>query len=224
MELVEDFQCFLFCLHVGFHTKSGGALSSLVKSDATVMLRTVLRLAICVNPSLAPASPDCLILRIHIPHLLMAAWTLLQAQLISAKLNRHKTTLAPPCPHWNAVMKICAITEDYMMFCLLPRVRLQDKGADINMTARILSLRSENKRLQDQRQQMLSRLHYSFHGHHSKKGQVAKLDLECMVPVTGHENCCMTCDKMRHSDLSNDKILSLVHWGMYSGHGKLEFV
>ncbi|KFP80595.1 BMP and activin membrane-bound inhibitor, partial [Acanthisitta chloris] len=85
-------------------------------------------------------------------------------------------------------------------------------------------LRSENKRLQDQRQQMLSRLHYSFHGHHSKKGQVAKLDLECMVPVTGHENCCMTCDKMRHSDLSNDKILSLVHWGMYSGHGKLEFV
>ncbi|XP_078283611.1 BMP and activin membrane-bound inhibitor homolog a [Rhinoraja longicauda] len=85
-------------------------------------------------------------------------------------------------------------------------------------------LRSENKRLQDQRRQMLSRLHYSFHGHHSKKGQMAKLDLECMVPVTGHENCCMTCDKIRHSDLSNDRLLSLVHWGMYSGHGKLEFV
>lgn len=85
-------------------------------------------------------------------------------------------------------------------------------------------LRSENKRLQDQRQQMLSRLHYSFHGHHSKKGQVAKLDLECVVPVSGHENCCLTCDKMRQADLSNDKILSLVHWGMYSGHGKLEFV
>ncbi|KAG8443316.1 hypothetical protein GDO86_011926 [Hymenochirus boettgeri] len=85
-------------------------------------------------------------------------------------------------------------------------------------------LRSENKRLQDQRQQMLSRLHYSFHGHHSKKGQLAKLDLECMVPVTGHENCCLTCDKMRHTDLSNDKFISLVHWGMYSGHGKLEFV
>lgn len=85
-------------------------------------------------------------------------------------------------------------------------------------------LRSENKRLRDQRQQMLSRLHYSFHGHHSKKGQVAKLDLECMVPVSGHENCCLTCDKMRQADLSNDKILSLVHWGMYSGHGKLEFV
>uniref|UniRef100_A0A8C5QDG4 BMP and activin membrane-bound inhibitor homolog n=1 Tax=Leptobrachium leishanense TaxID=445787 RepID=A0A8C5QDG4_9ANUR len=85
-------------------------------------------------------------------------------------------------------------------------------------------LRSENKRLEDQRQQMLSRLHYSFHGHHSKKGQVAKLDLECMVPVTGHENCCLTCDKMRHTDLGNEKILSLVHWGMYSGHGKLEFV
>ncbi|XP_068091818.1 BMP and activin membrane-bound inhibitor homolog [Hyperolius riggenbachi] len=85
-------------------------------------------------------------------------------------------------------------------------------------------LRSENKRLQDQRQQMLSRLHYSFHGQHSKKGQIAKLDLECMVPVTGHENCCLTCDKLRHSDLSNDKIISLVHWGMYSGHGKLEFV
>ncbi|XP_014639065.1 PREDICTED: BMP and activin membrane-bound inhibitor homolog [Ceratotherium simum simum] len=85
-------------------------------------------------------------------------------------------------------------------------------------------LRSENKRLHDQRQQMLSRLHYSFHGHHSKKGQVAKLDLECMVPVSGHENCCLTCDKVRQADLSNDKILSLVHWGMYSGHGKLEFV
>lgn len=85
-------------------------------------------------------------------------------------------------------------------------------------------LRSENKRLQDQRQQMLSRLHYSFHGHHAKKGHVAKLDLECMVPVTGHENCCLTCDKMRQSDPGNDKILSLVHWGMYSGHGKLEFV
>ncbi|KAK6490261.1 BMP and activin membrane-bound inhibitor-like protein [Huso huso] len=85
-------------------------------------------------------------------------------------------------------------------------------------------LRSENKRLQDQRQQMLSRLHYNFHGHHMKKGQVAKLDLECMVPVTGHENCCMTCDKLRQSELHNDKVLSLVHWGMYSSHGKLEFV
>lgn len=85
-------------------------------------------------------------------------------------------------------------------------------------------LRSENKRRQDQRLQMLSRLHYSFHGHHTKKGHVAKLDLECMVPVTGQENCCLTCDKMRQADLGSDKILSLVHWGMYSGHGKLEFV
>ncbi|MBN3311713.1 BAMBI inhibitor, partial [Atractosteus spatula] len=85
-------------------------------------------------------------------------------------------------------------------------------------------LRSENRRLRDQRQQMLSRLHYSFHGHHARKGHVAKLDLECMVPVTGHENCCLTCDKMRQPELGNDRILSLVHWGMYSGHGKLEFV
>lgn len=85
-------------------------------------------------------------------------------------------------------------------------------------------LRSENRRLRDQRQQMLSRLHYSFHGHNAKKGHVAKLDLECMVPVTGHENCCLTCDKMRQGELGGDKILSLVHWGMYSGHGKLEFV
>ncbi|MGH0138222.1 UNVERIFIED_CONTAM: hypothetical protein FKN15_066050 [Acipenser sinensis] len=85
-------------------------------------------------------------------------------------------------------------------------------------------LRSENKRLQDQRQQMLSRLHYNFHEHHTKKGHVAKLDLECMVPITGHENCCMTCDKLRQSELHNDKVLSLVHWGMYSSHGKLEFV
>lgn len=85
-------------------------------------------------------------------------------------------------------------------------------------------LRSENKRLRDQRQQMLSRLHYSFHGHHAKKGHVAQLDLECMVPVSGHENCCLTCDKMRQADLGGDRILSLVHWGMYSGRGKLEFV
>ncbi|KAJ8396127.1 hypothetical protein AAFF_G00022000 [Aldrovandia affinis] len=85
-------------------------------------------------------------------------------------------------------------------------------------------LRSENKRLQDQRQQMLSRLHYSFHGHHAKKGHLAKLDLECMVPVTGHENCCLTCDKMRQADPGNERFLSLVHWGMYRGHGKLEFV
>ncbi|KAG9355164.1 hypothetical protein JZ751_000002 [Albula glossodonta] len=99
-------------------------------------------------------------------------------------------------------------------------------------------LRSENKRLRDQRQQMLSRLHYGFHGnvhhhlqqqqhhHPPKKGRLsfAKLDLECMVPVTGHENCCLTCDKARQADLGNEHILSLVHWGMYRGHGKLEFV
>lgn len=92
-------------------------------------------------------------------------------------------------------------------------------------------LRSENKRLQAQRQQMLSRLHYSFHGHHhAKKGHVAKLDLECMVPVTGHENCCLGCDKLRQTELcagggsGGERLLSLVHWGMYSGHGKLEFV
>lgn len=90
------------------------------------MLHTVLQPAICANLSLVPASPDCLILRIRIPRLLMAAWTLLQAQLISAKPNKHKTTLAPPpCPRWNAVMKICAITEDYTMFCPLPGVILQ---------------------------------------------------------------------------------------------------
>ncbi|RXN05834.1 BMP and activin membrane-bound inhibitor-like protein [Labeo rohita] len=92
-------------------------------------------------------------------------------------------------------------------------------------------LRSENKRLQAQRQQMLSRLHYSFHGHHhAKKGHVAKLDLECMVPVTGHENCCLGCDKLRQTELctgggsGGERLLSLVHWGMYTGHGKLEFV
>lgn len=89
-------------------------------------------------------------------------------------------------------------------------------------------LRSENKRLRVQRQQMLSRLHYSFHGHnHAKKGHMAKLDLECMVPVTGHENCCAGCDKLRQAELSaqgGERFLSLVHWGMYTGHGKLEFV
>ncbi|KAJ8272685.1 hypothetical protein GJAV_G00092190 [Gymnothorax javanicus] len=79
-------------------------------------------------------------------------------------------------------------------------------------------LRSENKRLQEQRLQMLSRLHHSFHGHQPSKAHLAKLDLECVVPLGGHENCCLTCDKMRQADLS------LVHWGLYRGHGKLEFV
>lgn len=103
-------------------------------------------------------------------------------------------------------------------------------------------LRSESKRLRDRRQQMLSRLHYSFHGHHhhhhglhhhglhhSHHGlglhhQTKKLDLECMVPVSGHENCCLSCDKTRQGESAGERVLSLVHWGMYSGHGKLEFV
>ncbi|XP_056599809.1 BMP and activin membrane-bound inhibitor homolog (Xenopus laevis) b [Triplophysa dalaica] len=85
-------------------------------------------------------------------------------------------------------------------------------------------LRSENRRLKQQHREMLSRLHYSFHGQHLSKGHVAKLDLECMVPVGGHENCCLTCDKTRQSDLSGQRLLSLVNWGKYSGRGKLEFV
>ncbi|XP_063076292.1 BMP and activin membrane-bound inhibitor homolog (Xenopus laevis) b [Engraulis encrasicolus] len=87
-------------------------------------------------------------------------------------------------------------------------------------------LRSESRRLRQQRREMLSRLHYSFHGHQLKKGHhMAKLDLECMVPVTGHENCCLTCDKMRQSsELAGERLLSLVHWGRYGGRGKMEFV
>ncbi len=85
-------------------------------------------------------------------------------------------------------------------------------------------LRSENRRLQQQRREMLSRLHYSFHGQHLTKGHVAKLDLECMVPVGVHENCCLTCDKIQQSDLTSQRLLSLVSWGKYSGRGKLEFV
>ncbi|KAF3703397.1 BMP and activin membrane-bound inhibitor -like protein [Channa argus] len=85
-------------------------------------------------------------------------------------------------------------------------------------------LRSENKQLHDQRQQMLSRLHYSFYSHYNKKGHVAKLDLECMVPVMGHENYCLTCDKMRQANLSNDKFLSSVQRGIYSVGSKLDFV
>ncbi|XP_058914678.1 BMP and activin membrane-bound inhibitor homolog isoform X2 [Kogia breviceps] len=92
------------------------------------------------------------------------------------------------------------------------------------ITLALRMLRSESNRLQSQRQQMLSRLHYGFHGPHSRKGPAAKLDLECMVPARGHENCCLTCDRMRQADLSHDRILSLVHWGVYSGRGKLELV
>uniref|UniRef100_A0A8C1W192 BMP and activin membrane-bound inhibitor homolog n=1 Tax=Cyprinus carpio TaxID=7962 RepID=A0A8C1W192_CYPCA len=72
-------------------------------------------------------------------------------------------------------------------------------------------LHSENRRLRQQRREMLSRLHYSFHGQHLTK-------------VGGHENCCLTCDKIQHSNLSSQKHFSLVSWGKYSGRGKLEFV
>ncbi|TRY62430.1 hypothetical protein DNTS_013973 [Danionella cerebrum] len=85
-------------------------------------------------------------------------------------------------------------------------------------------LRSENQRLREQRQEMLSRLQYSFQGQHLTKTHLAKLDLEYMVPVGGQENCCLACDKTRHSDLGSLRFLSLVNWGKYSGRGKLEFV
>jgi hypothetical protein len=95
------------------------------KFDATVILLTVWRLDICVNQSLAPASLDFLILKTQIPHLPMAAWTLSQVQQTSATPNWPKTIQAPPCPHWNAVTKTCAITEGYMTSSLLPRVKPQ---------------------------------------------------------------------------------------------------
>lgn len=149
--------------------------------------------------------------------------------------------------YWNPQLSVCADHSRYQAGSsnrnLVTRVQELASAKEVWFRAAVIAvpiagglilvllimlalrmLRSENKRLQDQRQQMLSRLHYSFHGHHTKKGHVAKLDLECMVPVTGHENCCLTCDKMRQADLGSDKILSLVHWGMYSVHGKLEFV
>ncbi|XP_066508692.1 BMP and activin membrane-bound inhibitor homolog [Hoplias malabaricus] len=86
-------------------------------------------------------------------------------------------------------------------------------------------LRSESRRLKQQRSEMLTRLHYSLHRQQLAKNRGAsKLDLECMVPLGGHENCCLTCDKFRQPDLSSQRLLSLVHWGRYSGRGKLEFV
>ncbi|CAF98750.1 unnamed protein product, partial [Tetraodon nigroviridis] len=107
---------------------------------------------------------------------------------------------------------------------LVTRVQELASAKEVWFRAAVIAVPIAGGLILDQRQQMLSRLHYSFHGHHTKKGHVAKLDLECMVPVTGHENCCLTCDKMRQGDPGSEKILSLVHWGMYSGHGKLEFV
>lgn len=96
-----------------------------VKSGATVMLPTVWQLATCANQSWVPASPDFLTLRTQIPHSPMAAWTLSEAQWTSAQPDRHRTTLALPCLRWNAVTKICVITEGCMMFSLLPRERPQ---------------------------------------------------------------------------------------------------
>ncbi|MBW04908.1 BMP and activin membrane-bound inhibitor, partial [Eschrichtius robustus] len=127
----------------------------------------------------------------------------------------------------NLMTKVQELTSSKELWFRAAVIAVPIAGGLILVLLVMLALRmlqSESRRLQDQRQQMLSRLHYSLHGHRSKTGQVAKLDLEHMVPVTGHENCCLTCDKMRQADLSHDRILSLVHWGMYSGHGKLEFV
>lgn len=85
-------------------------------------------------------------------------------------------------------------------------------------------LRSENQRLRQQRHEMLSRLHYGFHGQHLAKSRGTKLDMECMMPLGGHESCCLTCDKIRQSDPSSQRLLSLVHWGRHGPRGKLELV
>lgn len=92
------------------------------------------------------------------------------------------------------------------------------------ITLALRMLRSENQRLKQQRREMLSRLHYGFHGQHLAKSHAAKLDLECMMPLGGHESCCLTCDKIRQSDLSSQRLLSLVHWGRHSPRAKLELV
>ncbi|XP_060762407.1 BMP and activin membrane-bound inhibitor homolog (Xenopus laevis) b isoform X2 [Neoarius graeffei] len=92
------------------------------------------------------------------------------------------------------------------------------------ITLALRMLRSENQRLRQQRREMLSRLHYGFHGQHLAKNRGTKLDLECMMPLGGHENCCLTCDKLRQSDLSSQRLLSLVHWGRHSPRDKLELV
>lgn len=95
------------------------------RSDATVMLLTVWQQVTCVSLSLVPASPDFSILRTPILHSPTAAWTHLQARQTSAEPNRPKTTLALPCPLWNAVTKTCAIIEDCMTSSLLPRAKPQ---------------------------------------------------------------------------------------------------
>lgn len=92
------------------------------------------------------------------------------------------------------------------------------------ITLALRMLRSENQQLRQQRREMLSRLHYGFHGQHLSKGRGTKLDLECMVPLGGQENCCLTCDKNRQSDPSGPRFLSLVHWGWHDSKGKLELI
>ncbi|XP_062844192.1 BMP and activin membrane-bound inhibitor homolog (Xenopus laevis) b [Trichomycterus rosablanca] len=92
------------------------------------------------------------------------------------------------------------------------------------ITLALRMLRSENRRLRQQRSEMLSRLQYGFQGQPLAKGRGAKLDLECMVPLGGHENCCLTCDKIRQTELSGPRLLSLVHWGRHGPRGKLEHV
>ncbi|MFT7812266.1 BMP and activin membrane-bound inhibitor homolog [Arapaima gigas] len=86
-------------------------------------------------------------------------------------------------------------------------------------------LRSENHRLRIQQQQTLAHLHYSFHSKNAKKGvHLAKVKPACAAPLAGRDGVCLACDGGQPSDHSREGILSLVHWGVYSSHGKMELV
>uniref|UniRef100_UPI00398F0B64 BMP and activin membrane-bound inhibitor homolog n=1 Tax=Pristiophorus japonicus TaxID=55135 RepID=UPI00398F0B64 len=82
-------------------------------------------------------------------------------------------------------------------------------------------LRSENRRLQRQHEQMISRLHYSLQEPLTEKFLVGNLDLEPSPAMArDHENCCMVHNKQQYLDPYSEKIGSFFPWDAYSGHKK----
>ncbi|XP_051894670.1 BMP and activin membrane-bound inhibitor homolog [Pristis pectinata] len=82
-------------------------------------------------------------------------------------------------------------------------------------------LRSENRRLQRQHEQMISRLHYSFQEPPTEKVLVGNYDFEPTATIArDHENCCMVHNQQQHLDPYSEKLGSFFPWDVYSGHKK----
>ncbi|XP_043531127.1 BMP and activin membrane-bound inhibitor homolog [Chiloscyllium plagiosum] len=80
-------------------------------------------------------------------------------------------------------------------------------------------LRSENRRLQRQHEQMISRLHYSFQKPPTEKFLVGSLDHAAIATTArDHENYCMVHNK--HLDSYSENLNSFCPWDVHSVHKK----